>query len=440
MRKVIDLPKPRLMPVMYYRNAPAAIDWLCRAFGFERHYVATADGGTLQFAQLAFGREIVMLCPLPRSEARYGRNGLAQSATPKCYFLVPDADAHCATAKAMGAEIIDDIGTYDHGGRGYSCRDPEGHVWIFGTYDPWQKPRSDPKRPLRRTTMRIARGLLASLLLLFFGAATIGWVAGNPQRRGTAGAADTSDAMAAEQRVRAAADLAGRQAAELARLQAAKVTAQHAVEELRGSLAREESKRHLVERNYEAMQQQLAAELDQLRAENNSALESIKVLSERLTREEDARQSAEATAHAAELRLEELLRATALPPKDSATPPLLPAAERAVEPPANIKSKHEMIEERDGKAGRSSLISGSTYTPAGVRAPEEDQLKARTESIATVRAAAAEGLLTRPRATAPAQEKPVRATNTQLTERERQLWAARAKARCRALFPNSSCE
>jgi len=25
----------------------------------------------------------------------------------------------------------------DYGGRDYTCRDLEGHVWTFGTYDPW---------------------------------------------------------------------------------------------------------------------------------------------------------------------------------------------------------------------------------------------------------------------------------------------------------------
>jgi uncharacterized glyoxalase superfamily protein PhnB len=32
-----------------------------------------------------------------------------------------------------------DIKTQDYGGRDYTCRDPEGHIWSFGTYDPWQQ-------------------------------------------------------------------------------------------------------------------------------------------------------------------------------------------------------------------------------------------------------------------------------------------------------------
>lgn len=53
------------------------------------------------------------------------------------YIILKDADKHYARAVAAGAEIVMDIKDEDHGGRGYSCRDPEGHIWNFGTYDPW---------------------------------------------------------------------------------------------------------------------------------------------------------------------------------------------------------------------------------------------------------------------------------------------------------------
>ena len=51
--------------------------------------------------------------------------------------MVSDADAYYARAKASGAEIILEIQDDDFGGRSYACRDPEGHIWNFGTYDPW---------------------------------------------------------------------------------------------------------------------------------------------------------------------------------------------------------------------------------------------------------------------------------------------------------------
>jgi len=61
--------------------------------------------------------------------------GGVESQSP--YVIVDDADAHYASAKAAGAEIVIDIADASYGGRGYSCRDPEGHLWNFGTYNPW---------------------------------------------------------------------------------------------------------------------------------------------------------------------------------------------------------------------------------------------------------------------------------------------------------------
>ena len=58
--------------------------------------------------------------------------------TQPAYVVVPDADAHYARAKAAGAEILIDIKDEGYGGRGYACRDLEGHIWYFGTYNPWQ--------------------------------------------------------------------------------------------------------------------------------------------------------------------------------------------------------------------------------------------------------------------------------------------------------------
>ena len=41
-----------IIPCLRYRNALAMIDWLCEAFGFEKHAVY-ADGDTVHHAQLA---------------------------------------------------------------------------------------------------------------------------------------------------------------------------------------------------------------------------------------------------------------------------------------------------------------------------------------------------------------------------------------------------
>ena len=132
-----------IIPCLRYRDAPAAIDWLCRAFGFARRAVY-ADGATVHHAQLSFGNGMVMLGSAENA-SEFGRRmvqpdelGLRETQCP-C-VIVADADAHYAQAKAAGAAIVDDIRDQDYGGRGYSCRDPEGHLWWFGSYDPWKDP------------------------------------------------------------------------------------------------------------------------------------------------------------------------------------------------------------------------------------------------------------------------------------------------------------
>ena len=73
----------------------------------------------------------------------------AGGVTMSVYCVVTDVDAHFARAKAAGAEITREPVTQDYGGRDYTAKDPEGHVWTFGTYDPWRRSRRD-RRSRRR--------------------------------------------------------------------------------------------------------------------------------------------------------------------------------------------------------------------------------------------------------------------------------------------------
>ena len=132
-----------IIPCLRYRNAPAAIDWLCAAFGFERHLVVPGEGNTIAHAQLRLGDAMIMLGSVVDSE--YGRlmkqpDEIGGAETQSPYVVVLEVDAHYARAKAAGASIVIDIKDQDHGGRLYSCRDLEGHLWSFGSYDPWATP------------------------------------------------------------------------------------------------------------------------------------------------------------------------------------------------------------------------------------------------------------------------------------------------------------
>jgi uncharacterized glyoxalase superfamily protein PhnB len=128
------------IPCVRYRDAPAAIDWLCLAFGFEKQLVVPDNDGGIAHAQLSFGNGMVMLGSIVDSD--YGRlmkqpDEIGKANTQGCYLVVEDADRVYRRAIEAGAEIVLDIKDEDYGGRGFTCRDLEGHVWSLGTYDPW---------------------------------------------------------------------------------------------------------------------------------------------------------------------------------------------------------------------------------------------------------------------------------------------------------------
>jgi uncharacterized glyoxalase superfamily protein PhnB len=129
-----------IIPCLRYRDAPAAIEWLCDTFGFEKNLVVPGENGVIEHAQLTFGNGMIMLGSVIDSE--FGRlmkqpDEIGGAETQIAYLIVDDADVVYARAKEAGATIVMEIKDEDYGGRGFSCRDLEGHLWNFGTYDPW---------------------------------------------------------------------------------------------------------------------------------------------------------------------------------------------------------------------------------------------------------------------------------------------------------------
>jgi uncharacterized glyoxalase superfamily protein PhnB len=133
-----------LIPCLRYRDAPAAIEFLCAAFGFERQAVFAddADPQIVHHAQLLLDGNMIMLGSARENETSqlYGWKTPAEAGgiTMSVCAVVDDPDAHHARAVAAGAEIL--RGPYDnvgYPGRAYDARDPEGNVWSFGSYDPF---------------------------------------------------------------------------------------------------------------------------------------------------------------------------------------------------------------------------------------------------------------------------------------------------------------
>lgn len=129
-----------VIPCLRYRNAAAAIDWLCEVFGFEKQLVIKNDDGTIAHAQLSCGNGMIMLGSV--LDTPFGKfikqpDEIGGAETQSAYVVVADADAVYARAKAAKADILIDIKDEDYGGRDFTCRDLEGRIWTFGTYDPW---------------------------------------------------------------------------------------------------------------------------------------------------------------------------------------------------------------------------------------------------------------------------------------------------------------
>jgi uncharacterized glyoxalase superfamily protein PhnB len=142
---------PRISSSAFYDDASAAIDWLCKAFGFEVRLRIEGEGGRIEHSELTFGdglifvgsaggkaeRKVPLPCASPRSVGGINTQCM-------CVF-VDDVDAHARRAEAAGATIVEPPTTTDYGDdywvdRTYRAADLEGHQWWF------MQRLSEPKR------------------------------------------------------------------------------------------------------------------------------------------------------------------------------------------------------------------------------------------------------------------------------------------------------
>lgn len=124
-----------IYPVLRYQDAPAAIDWLQAAFGFEPLLVAPNPDGSIAFAEMRFGAGVIMLGSA-RDEHGWRSPRDLPGLNQTLYVSIEDPDAHCERARAAGALITRELEITDYGSREYSASDIEGHHWSFGTYRP----------------------------------------------------------------------------------------------------------------------------------------------------------------------------------------------------------------------------------------------------------------------------------------------------------------
>ena len=112
------------------------------AFGFEKKAVYMGSNDSVAHAELTFGNGMIMAGSVT-NEGEHGKlmvqpDEIGLRETRGIYIVVPDADVVYTKAKAAGAEMVMDIRDMEYGGRAFTCRDIEGHLWTVGSYDPWQ--------------------------------------------------------------------------------------------------------------------------------------------------------------------------------------------------------------------------------------------------------------------------------------------------------------
>jgi uncharacterized glyoxalase superfamily protein PhnB len=130
---MVEIPPPgmsQVIPYLFYGDVPKAMDWLERAFGFERVLIHPTANNR-HHGEMRCGSGMIMM---GTSAAEFGTRTPrdADARTQGTFIYLADVDAHFARAKAAGAEIIEEPVNRDYG-RTYWARDLDGHDWFFTT-------------------------------------------------------------------------------------------------------------------------------------------------------------------------------------------------------------------------------------------------------------------------------------------------------------------
>ena len=132
---------PRISPGVYYKEAGRMIDWLCQAYGFEIRLKVEGENGRIDHSELTYGDGLIMVGEELAGDARRFNTDRLSPLNARCntqnlMVFVDDVDAHCARARAAGAQVVAEPELHDYGDdhwadRSYGAIDPEGHLWWF---------------------------------------------------------------------------------------------------------------------------------------------------------------------------------------------------------------------------------------------------------------------------------------------------------------------
>lgn len=123
-----------IWPILSFRDAPAAIDFLEQAFGFERTavYARDDDPTVVEHAELRWPPGGGVMCGTAgKDDSAFGQRAPGNDAV---YVVCTDPDELFERAVGAGSTVVRELADEGYGSRGFSVRDPEGNLWSFGTY------------------------------------------------------------------------------------------------------------------------------------------------------------------------------------------------------------------------------------------------------------------------------------------------------------------
>ncbi len=110
-----SMPSSIVIPELPYPDVRAAVEWLCRSFGFvERLRIGDHR------AQLLFGQGSVIVTGQGNGPG-----------TSSLLVRMDDINSHYEQAKQAGARIVSPPADYPYGERQYTVEDLGGHRWTF---------------------------------------------------------------------------------------------------------------------------------------------------------------------------------------------------------------------------------------------------------------------------------------------------------------------
>jgi uncharacterized glyoxalase superfamily protein PhnB len=135
--------RQKVVPHLSYEDPFAALDWLCRVFGFTEvkrfdrgddnltSRLRGPNGGAVMISGSDDDFKGWMRERAPHFEEATGRSWPLLTHT--ITVIVDDVDAHFKRAEHEGAAVLSTPKDQPWGVRSYAALDPEGHQWEFAT-------------------------------------------------------------------------------------------------------------------------------------------------------------------------------------------------------------------------------------------------------------------------------------------------------------------